>query len=131
MPDAPRLMAGERSRLTELVDRLDTLTCRPWHTRSIELRYLGSIARLADTLHDTATRLLKVPPAIVAPVPTINRALTATEHETLTARLETLLQHIDLLVEEDLALHWTVVAEIQVAAQDLAWHLRQLPREVP
>jgi hypothetical protein len=46
---------------------------------------------------------------------TVNRVLTATEHETLTTRLETLLQHVDLLTEDDPVRQWTVVAEIDTS----------------
>jgi hypothetical protein len=121
---------SERAPLVELVDRLDNLTSKPWHTRAIELRTLRRIARVADTLHDTATRLLKEAQP-TPPLTSGGRALTVTEHQALTARLETLLQHVDLLVEEDPAAHWTVVTEVELAAQDLVWQLRQIRREVP
>jgi hypothetical protein len=53
------------------------------------------------------------------------------EHQALTARLETLLQHVDLLVEEDPDVHWTVITEVELAAQDLAWQLKQIRKEAP
>jgi hypothetical protein len=48
-----------RGGLVELVQRLDNLTTKQWHTRAIELRTLARIARVADSVHDTATRLLR------------------------------------------------------------------------
>jgi hypothetical protein len=108
-------------------------TTKRGRPRAIELRALRWIARVADTLQDSATRLLRedapAPPS--APrVPAI-RTLTAAEHQALTARLETLLQHVDLLVDEDPDVHWTVITEVEVAAQDLAWQLKQIRKEAP
>jgi|SRR5581483_9488661 len=134
MTDTPRLTDTERGTLAELVDRLDDLTMKPWATRAIELRALRRIARVADTLHDSATRLLRDDLTLAlpaAPRAANIRALTAAEHQALTERLETLLQQVDLLVEEDPDVHWTVITEVEVAAQDLAWQLKQIRKEAP
>jgi hypothetical protein len=127
MPQPPRLVADDRGGLVELAERLDSLVTTQWRTRQIEVRNLGRIARLADNVHDLATRLLRHAPLSATSI--TSRVLTGTEHTTLTARLETLLEHVDLLADADPVRHWAVVIDIEIAAQDLVWYLRRVRHE--
>ena len=127
--DAPRATPADRERLSELAERLSSLTLDKWPTRATELRQAGRITRLAREIHAAAKRLTTPAhrPAVTGQESN-SGVLTTNEHDKLVARLEELLQRIDATTEEG-ASPFGLLMHIEVAALNVASYAREMRGE--